>query len=135
MQQVKGIGGVFLKARDKATLAAWYRDCLGVPVDMAWGGAVFPWAPNDPRGDAVTVWSLFAADSDYFGPAANRYMLNFRVDDLDAMLAQLRGMGCAVEDRVEASEFGRFGWVVDPEGNKVELWQPPIAAPSAGSQA
>ncbi len=132
MEQVQGIGGVFLKASDKATLVAWYRDCLGVPVDMSWGGAVFPWAKHDPRGDAMTVWSMFAAESDYFGAATHTWMLNFRVDDLDAMLAQLRGMGCNVEDRVEASEFGRFGWVFDPEGNKVELWQPPVAGAPAG---
>jgi predicted enzyme related to lactoylglutathione lyase len=130
MQKVLGIGGVFFKSTDKAALAAWYRDNLGVPVDDNWHGAVFPWAANDPAGDAATVWSPFAADSDYFAPSTKPFMINFRVADLDAMLAQLRANGCEVDDKVENSDFGRFGWVMDPDGNRVELWQPP-AAPSA----
>ncbi len=129
MERVQGIGGFFFKARDKAALAAWYRDCLGVPVQDGWGGAMFAWAELDPDRDAMTIWSPFAADTDYFAPSQASFMLNFRVRDLDAMLAQLREKGCDVHDRIEESEFGRFGWVVDPEGNKVELWQPPPATP------
>jgi len=125
MQRVRGIGGVFFKARDTAALAAWYRDHLGVPVED-WGGARFVWAEHD-GGGAATVWSPFSADTKYFAPSQSSFMINFRVDDLDAMLAQLRAAGAQVEDKVDDSEFGRFGWVIDPEGNKIELWQPPAA--------
>ena len=124
MQRVKGIGGVFFKARDKKALGEWYRDHLGVPLED-WGGAVFRWRELDPAGDAATVWSPFAADTSYFAPSTAPFMVNFRVDDLDAMLAQLRAAGAHVDDKLEESELGRFGWVVDPEGNKLELWQPP----------
>ena len=111
----------------KAALAAWYRDRLGVPLEE-WGGAVFRWRDHDPAGDAYTVWTPFSADTDYFAPGEQTFMVNFRVRDLDAMLAQLRAAGCRVEDKVEDSEFGRFGWVIDPEGNKIELWEPPRKA-------
>jgi uncharacterized glyoxalase superfamily protein PhnB len=90
-----------------------------------WGGARFVWREHDPRGDASTVWSVFPIDTKYFAPSEAPFMVNFRVDDLDAMLAQLRASGAAVADRIEDSEYGRFGWVTDPEGNKIELWQPP----------
>ncbi len=124
MQRVRGIGGIFWKARDPKALAAWYRDHLGVPVED-WGGASFKWAEHDARGDASTVWSPFAADTHYFEPSQATFMVNFRVDDLDAMLAQLRALGDSVDPKVDESEFGRFGWVMDPEGNRIELWQPP----------
>lgn len=123
-ERVLGIGGVFLKARDPAALSRWYAEHLGLPVDPAWNGAALRWR-DDPSPGASTIWSLFADDSAYFGDAAQRAMVNFRVRDLDAMLAQLRAVGASVDERVESSEFGRFGWVTDPEGNRVELWQPP----------
>lgn len=120
-ETVLGLGGFFLKARDPAALAAWYRDALG--VQLADYGAMFvaqfPFRSGDP---GELVFSLFPQASDYFpGPT----MLNFRVRNLDAMLAQLRQLGAAVEEQVQDSEFGRFGWVTDPEGHRVELWQPP----------
>lgn len=121
MERVRGIGGVFFKARDKVALAAWYRDHLGVDV-ASWGGAKFVWREHDAAGKASTAWSLFAADTNYF---PNAFMINFRVDDLDAMLAQLRAKGDVVDEKVDDSEYGRFGWVTDPEGNRIELWQPP----------
>ena len=125
MQRVTGIGGIFFKARDAEALRAWYRDHLGVGV-QDWGGAVFPWA--DAEGTPVagtTVWSIFAADNDYFDPSPAPFMVNFRVADLHALLATLRSEGCNVVDKVEESEFGKFGWVFDLEGNKIELWEPP----------
>jgi predicted enzyme related to lactoylglutathione lyase len=127
MQKVRGIGGVFFKAKDTAALARWYQEHLGVPVEE-WGGAGFKWKEHDAAGDAVTVWSPFKADTTYFGPGPASFMINYRVDDLDAMLAQLRAAGVKVDDKVDESEFGRFGWAYDPEGNKLELWQPPISS-------
>jgi predicted enzyme related to lactoylglutathione lyase len=125
MERVRGIGGFFFKARDPKALSGWYREHLGVSVEE-WGGARFVWREHDARGDACTVWAPFSLDTKYFAPSEAPFMVNFRVDDLDAMLAQLRRAGAQVLDRVEEGEHGRFGWVVDPEGNKIELWQPPV---------
>ncbi len=123
--RVTGIGGVFFKARDPKALGAWYRDNLGLDVSE-WGGVVFQWqTPEYPQPDGSTIWSIFPADSKYFAPSESPFMINFRVDDLDAMLASLRAKGCAVDEKTQDSEYGKFGWVMDPEGNRVELWQPP----------
>ena len=116
-ERVTGIGGVFFRAQDPAALSAWYAEHLGVPVDEGGAGhAIFPESRN-------TVWSPFPADTDYW-PREKGGMVNFTVADLDAMLAQLRAAGVDVDDKVEELEFGRFGWFTDPEGNRVELWQP-----------
>ncbi|HRP34448.1 MAG TPA: VOC family protein [Gammaproteobacteria bacterium] len=122
---VTGIGGIFFKARDPQALAAWYRRHLGIPVED-WGGATFPWRSSEnPTGTGNTVWSPFKEDTTYFAPSRAPFMINYRVKDLDGFLAQLRREGCEVDANIEDSEFGKFGWVVDPEGNKIELWQPP----------
>ena len=120
LERVTGIGGVFFRARDPAALAAWYAAQLGIEVDPSFNGSSFAWA--EP---GSTVWAPFAADTDYFGRLDQQSMIHYRVHDLDAMLAQLRSAGVAVDDHVEASEFGRFGWATDPEGNRFELWEPP----------
>lgn len=125
MKRVTGIGGVFFKAKDPVRLAAWYRDHLGIPVEE-WGGAVFPWAsPENPDGVGTTVWSPFPESTGYFAPSTAAFMINYRVEDLRALLALLREEGCTVDEKVEESELGKFGWVLDPEGNRIELWQPP----------
>jgi predicted enzyme related to lactoylglutathione lyase len=124
MEQVLGIGGIFFKAENPEVLAKWYADHLGVPVE-AWGGAVFRVVEADLHRGAQTVWSPFKSDTDYFAPSTKACMVNFRVRDLDAMLAQLHAAGVEPVAKTEASEYGRFGWVMDPEGNKVELWEPP----------
>jgi len=125
MKRVTGIGGVFFKAKDPKALADWYRVHLGMDV-QAWGGVSFSWVTEDnPSGTGSTVWSPFKDDTSYFAPSQAPFMVNYRVADLHALLAALRAEGCAVDDKVEESEYGKFGWVVDPEGNKVELWQPP----------
>lgn len=124
MKRVTGIGGIFFKARDPAALAAWYRDHLGLDVGPGWNGAMFPWGGPDSA-PGMTLWSPFAADTDYMAPGTAAFMVNFRVADLDALLAALRAEGCNVLERTEASAQGKFGWVIDPEGNKVELWEPP----------
>jgi predicted enzyme related to lactoylglutathione lyase len=121
MARITGIGGIFIKARDPEALKAWYARHLGLDIG-AWGGLVFSNA-DDPAGQ--TVWSVFAADSSYFAPSTAPFMVNYRVDDLDALLRQLRAEGCAVDDKTDTSEQGHFGWVMDPEGNRLELWQPP----------
>ena len=120
MERVLGLGGLFFKARDPKALAAWYRQHLGLPVEEGQTHGVLV---SSGAGEQ-TVWSTFPADTTYFGSGPVPFMVNYRVRDLDAMLAQLRGAGAQVEDRVEDHEYGRFGWAVDPEGNRFELWQP-----------
>jgi predicted enzyme related to lactoylglutathione lyase len=116
MEHVLGIGGLFLRANDPDALSAWYRDALGLD-----GGEHGMWEQEV----GPTVIATFPADSDYFASREQKIMLNFRVRDLDAMLAQLRAAGADVADGVQDMEgVGRFGWVTDPEGNRIELWQP-----------
>jgi len=129
VEKVLGLGGLFFRARDRAALAAWYRDHLGLEVDDAWFGAVMPLATEDDPPGSCVVWSAFAEDTEYFGDRDRQFMVNFRVRDLDAMLAQLRAAGCDVDETTEKSDYGHFGWVTDPEGNRVELWQPPAFRP------
>ncbi len=125
MTRVTGIGGVFFKAQDPEALREWYRIHLGVSIEP-WGGAVFRWqTPERPEPAGATVWSLFPADTKYFDPSHAPFMINYRVANLDRVLAALRAEGCAVDDKVEVSEFGKFGWVMDPERNRIELWEPP----------
>lgn len=124
MKRVTGIGGVFFKAKDPKALTDWYRVHLGLKVE-AWGGVAFRWADDHAHGEGVTAWNLFKEDTSHFAPSTSSFMINYRVDDLHALLAALRAEGCNVEDKVDESEYGKFGWVIDPEGNKVELWQPP----------
>ncbi|MER6220894.1 VOC family protein [Streptomyces sp. 900105755] len=116
MERVLGIGGYFLRSADPAAQKAWYRDCLGLAIDDhgLW---------EQPAGP--TVFAAFESGTDYFGSPAQQTMLNFRVRDLDAMLAQLRAKGADVDaETQEMDGVGRFGWVTDPEGNRIELWQP-----------
>lgn len=125
MQRVTGIGGIFIKARDAGRLREWYRKHLGLPI-AEWGGVSFDGREARPgERQTSTVWSVFSGDSRYFEPSTSPFMINYRVDDLDGVLAALRAEGCDVDARVEESEFGRFGWVMDPDGNKLELWEPP----------
>lgn len=119
MKRVTGIGGIFFKARDPEVLRAWYQRHLGIDV-QEWGGAAFSW--KEP---GTTVWTINKADSDYYAPSTSTFMVNYRVEDLLALLQALREEGCNVVEKTDESEFGKFGWVIDPEGNKVELWQPP----------
>ncbi|MEM9195533.1 MAG: VOC family protein [Myxococcota bacterium] len=127
-KRVTGIGGIFFRAENADELRAWYKKHLGIDVE-SWGGTAFEWRKKDaPDEVGSTVWSIFKGDSDYFKPSSSRFMINYRVDDLDAVLAALRSEGVEVDDKIEESEFGRFGWVMDPEGHRIELWQPPAPA-------
>ena len=126
MKRVTGIGGIFFKAKDRKALQAWYRDHLGVDV-KPWGGAAFDWVDADgkPTG-GTTAWSIASESSDQF---SRPFMVNYRVADLHGLIAALKAEGCNVVDKTDDSEYGKFGWVIDPEGNKVELWEPKHAAP------
>jgi predicted enzyme related to lactoylglutathione lyase len=125
MKRVTGIGGIFFQARDPVGLRTWYKKHLGIDV-QEWGGTAFAWtddAGNPTKGS--TVWSIGAAGGDHFAPSTSSFMVNYRVDNLAALLQALREEGCNVLEKMDDSEYGKFGWVMDPEGNKVELWQPP----------
>lgn len=125
MKRVTGIGGIFFKAKDAKAMQAWYQRHLGIDV-QEWGGAAFTWADEDgqPVG-GTTIWSIGSAEEASFAPGRATFMINYRVADVKALLAALREEGCNVLDKYDESEYGKFGWVIDPEGNKVELWEPP----------
>ena len=124
MARITGIGGVFFKSTGKGSaLAAWYRDQLGLPL-ADFGGAVLKWPEDKAEDGGLTVWHVADADSQWFSPSNASLMINYRVDDLDAMLAQLRAGGVEIVSGPESHENGKFAWIMDPEGNKVELWQP-----------
>jgi predicted enzyme related to lactoylglutathione lyase len=125
MKRVTGIGGIFFKAKDAPALQAWYKRHLGIDV-QEWGGAAFTWA--DSQGTPVggtTTWSIASAGAEQFEPSSAPFMINYRVEDLHGLVAALRREGCNVLEKVDDSEYGKFAWVIDPEGNKIELWQPP----------
>ncbi len=119
--RITGLGGVFIKSKDPKALAAWYRDVLGIPME-SWGGAMLRYdAPGHPP---MVVFSHFPADSDYFDPSRREVMLNFGVDDLDAFLARLKAKGVELLKRDDTDPSGSFAWIMDPDGTKIELWQP-----------
>ena len=125
MKRVTGIGGIFFKANDPVALRAWYQTHLGIDV-QPWGGAAMTW--TDEAGQPIggsTIWSVSDAAGKGFAPSSAAFMVNYRVADLAALLQALRDEGCQVLDKSEDSDYGKFGWVIDPEGNKVELWQAP----------
>ena len=124
MKRVIGIGGVFFKSRNPAEAIAWYEKHLGMKPTWE-GGVVFEWRKADrPDRPGQTVWSPFKADTDYFEPSREPYMINYLVEDLEALLAVLTEEGIRIEGR-EDSEYGRFAWIMDPEGRRIELWEPP----------
>jgi predicted enzyme related to lactoylglutathione lyase len=118
MAKVTGVGGVFLRAKDPTVLAQWYQEVLGFPTDDE-GYNVFRYT-----GGETLTWSTFPHDTEYFGDLHRQAMVNYRVDDLDGVLERLRSAGATVDLRVEDHPYGRFGWATDPEGNRIELWQP-----------
>jgi predicted enzyme related to lactoylglutathione lyase len=126
MKRVTGIGGIFFKAKDAPALQAWYKRHLGIDV-QPWGGAAFDWVDSDgkPTG-GTTAWSIVPEDGEQLASSQAPFMINYRVDDLQALIAALKAEGCNVLDKLDDSEYGKFGWVFDPEGNKIELWQPPV---------
>lgn len=124
MAKVTGIGGVFFKSSgDTSALAAWYQKHLGMPL-TDWGGAVLRWPEDTAEDKGLTVWTVAAGDSKWFAPSTSSFMINYRVDDLAAMLEQLRAGGVDIVAGPESHENGKFAWIMDPDGNKVELWEP-----------
>ncbi len=126
MARITGIGGVFFKSTgDNKALAAWYRDILGLDI-KPWGGAALKWPEDGNEDGGATAWSVAAPESKWFAPSTASFMINYRVDDLDGILARVRSTDAQVVGGPESHENGRFAWVMDPDGNKVELWEPRI---------
>jgi predicted enzyme related to lactoylglutathione lyase len=125
MKRVTGIGGIFFKSKDPKALTDWYASHLGIPVGE-YGEVMFKWREEeDTTVEGVTVWSPFPQDTAYFDPTNAPFMVNYRVDDLDALLEALKAEGVEDDPKREDSEYGRFAWINDPEGNRIELWEPP----------
>ena len=124
MARITGIGGVFFKSRnDSAALAAWYQKHLGMPLE-SFGSAILRWPDDQAEDKGLTVWHIAEKESQWFSPSDSPLMINYRVDNLDEMIAQLRAGGVEIIGGPESHENGRFAWIMDPEGNKVELWEP-----------
>ena len=124
MAQVRGIGGIFFKSEHPEALRAWYGKHLG--IDSGPGGKMFAWRDqDDPTRENFTVWSIFPASTDYFNPSKSPLMMNYIDDYLHGTLAALKAEGVTVADKVEECDYGKFGWIFDPDGNKIELWEPP----------
>ena len=127
MKRVTGIGGIFFKAEDPANLRDWYRDRLGFNTDQY--GGLFKWREDEsPDSRATTSWSPMGAKTDYFSPSQKPFMFNYRVEDLVKLLEVLKEEGVTIVGEIQEFEYGKFGWIMDPEGNKIELWEP-IDAP------
>ncbi len=133
-QKITGIGGVFFRSKNPAKLAAWYKQHLGLPIEDGWPGCQFHWREmKNPKKQGATVWSAFKADTDYFGKgkplhnAPQGHMINYRVDNLKKMLAQMKKEGVWIDpkSKLQATEYGKFAWIKDGEGNRIELWEPP----------
>ena len=126
MARVLGVGGIFFKSKDPEALGAWHQEHLGVPVNPPWGAS---FKPTDMPDASLTVWAPFKQETEYFQPSDQAFMFNLIVDDLDTALSQVVAGGAELAGDVQEEEYGRFGWFLDPEGNKVELWQPPDKLP------
>jgi len=126
MAKVTGIGGVFFKSKgDHAALAAWYQKHLGLKLEP-WGGAILKWPEDKAEDLGLTVWSVAKPDTKWFAPSDSSFMINYRVDDLGALLSQLKAAGIEVIQGPDSDDNGQFAWIIDPDGNKVELWEPKL---------
>ena len=124
MAKVLGVGGIFFKSADPEKLYQWYERWLGFRAEP---GSGFTFSPQDMPKDSVTVWSAFESTTDYFAPSANEYMFNLIVDDVRGALSQVKEGGAEIVGEIQEYEFGKFGWFMDPDGNKVELWELPAS--------
>jgi lactoylglutathione lyase len=124
MTRVTGIGGIFFKAQDQQKLQSWYSEHLGIESEGE-SGHTFSWREHDaPDKTGMTVWSIFPGDTKYFDPGISSFMINYRVEDLPALMEQLRREGVTVDSEIQEFPYGRFAWISDPEGNRIELWEP-----------
>jgi predicted enzyme related to lactoylglutathione lyase len=124
MARITGIGGVFFKSRnDNVALRTWYQKHLGMSLE-SFGGAILRWPDDKGEDKGLTVWHVAEKESKWFSPSDSPFMINYRVDDLDELIAQLRADGIEIIKGPESHENGKFAWIMDPDGNKVELWQP-----------
>ncbi len=125
MQRVTGIGGIFFNSPNPVALRAWYKEHLGIDV-QDWGGTAFTWTDSEGNPTAgTTIWTIGDATGNNFAPSTAPFMINYRVADLHALVKVLRAEGCNVLDNIDESDYGKFAWVIDPDGNRVELWEPP----------
>lgn len=125
MNRAIGIGGIFFKAEDPQKLYDWYERHLGIKRAHE-EGAMFPWRrAEDPSHETFTAWSIFPRNTAYFGPGQASFMINYQVEDLDKLLENLKAEGVTIDPKREDYDYGRFAWIVDPEGNRIELWEPP----------
>ena len=119
--RVTGLGGFFFKSKDPDVIKSWYKKHLGIPTDQY--GWTFWW--KDEKGNKCsTQWSPFTEDTQYFSPSKKQFMMNFRVENLHELIAVLKEEGVTVVGEIEEYDYGKFGWILDPEGNKIELWEP-----------
>ena len=126
MAKITGIGGVFFKSKsDHKELAAWYNKHLGMPIE-SWGGTILRWPDDKAEDGGLTVWTTADHDSKWFSPSESSFMINYRVDNMDEMIEQLTSGGVEVIQGPESHENGKFAWIMDPDGNKLELWEPMI---------
>lgn len=123
MKKVTGIGGIFFKSKDPDAIKKWYQDHLGLPVDPY--GASFEWRrEDDPSKKGTTIWSPFKETTQYFEPSEKQFMINYRVENLEALVAELKTAGVTIVDEIQSYDYGKFVHILDPEGNKIELWEP-----------
>ncbi|MEM9173369.1 MAG: VOC family protein [Pseudomonadota bacterium] len=131
MAKVLSLGGVFFKSKDPEALGKWYQEHLGMQIDPSFGGCVF--MPDQMPNKGYNIWTPFKHDTKYLDPSSSPFMINLIVDDIDGAIAQVKAAGADIHDEVQRTEFGAFGWFSDPDGNKIELWQPDaIAEPDGG---
>ncbi|MDR8393067.1 VOC family protein [Aliifodinibius sp. S!AR15-10] len=123
MKRVTGIGGVFFKSKDSKKTRAWYKKHLG--IDSGEYGGTFEWRHSDDKDKkGFTAWGPFKDDTEYFDPSEREFMINYRVDDLEALIEVLKEEGVEIVGEIEEYEYGKFGWIIDPDGTKIELWEP-----------
>lgn len=123
MKKVTGIGGIFFKCKDPQKVKDWYARNLGIASDQY--GANFEWRQaDDPSKEGITVWAPFAGESNYFDPSTKDFMINYRVENLESLVAELKSAGVTVLDEIATYDYGKFVHILDPEGNKIELWEP-----------
>jgi len=126
MARVTGLGGVFFKAEDPGRMYDWYEKHLGIQREPDGSGSIFHWRhAEDPERPGMTIWSIFPHHTQYFGPGSAPFMMNYRVENLDALLVQLAEEGVEIDPKRQNEAYGKFAWIVDPEGNRIELWEPP----------